>query len=270
MPAENSQNAAVIPEVAVIINLTKTKLNELTKKDLITYMVTLQSYTKSKEKELKDATQNGAAHRPEVNIERIVQTATEAATKAAVQAVEDLFEKKEKKLNLVIVGLPEKEDSDMDQNAVDLSLVHSVCEEFEIPVDAVSTTFRDGMRARLPGGRKKNRIMKVCFESGQHRQTFLRNATTFLRRPDKFGREFFKPFVRKDMSFLERQQDRALREELKARKASGEANIFIRNGEIVHRTYATVAQGGGAGWRRRSDEAAHPRVNVNDESEENE
>ena len=169
------------------------------------------------------------------SLERIISVATQAATKAAIEATvgifEEMLEKRDKKRNLVIVGVPEIANaSKKDQVQADLKKVQEYCGKLNIDEGAIQKTFREGKK-------KGFRIMKVCFEQGcsAERMDFLKKAKKVcMERDEEFQNLKFKPFVRMDMTFRERQADAKLREELKRRRDDGE-NVIIRGGKIIPR-----------------------------------
>lgn len=182
------------------------------------------------------------------DLESLLAKVTAAATKAAVEAVTESMERKEKKLNLVAVGWPERGDNDREVATNDQKKVHDYCENLNIDPGSVIRTFRDGNSTRrLADGRfvKANRIMKICFSDLNNRRVFLTKTSGLLRVDPEMANLTFKPFVRPDMTMQERQADRALREVAKARRDAGE-DVIVRNGQIVARqhvgmSYATAA-----------------------------
>lgn len=165
----------------------------------------------------------------------IVTAATEAATKAVMNMTEDLLEKREKRHNLVVVGLPENETSEQQQETADLRKMKDYCTQMRVPPESIKCTFRDGPRK---SNTTKPRIMKICFHEGKghYRTTFLKNANGLLKADEDLRGLRFTPFVRRDLTYRERQEDRALRDLLKTRKDNGETDLIIRNGKIIKRT----------------------------------
>jgi hypothetical protein len=138
-----------------------------------------------------------------------------SAREAAVEAVE----MEGKKLNLVVIGLPESADRDGDSN-----VIGQFCEKLNVDAADIVDTFRDG---RTTGG--KPRIMKVRFKNAQSRRCFL---TRFREVRDAVPNAQ-RAWIRPDLTYQQRLRDRELRDELHRRRDAGEANIKIRNGEIV-------------------------------------
>jgi hypothetical protein len=160
---------------------------------------------------------------------------TKAMTNTMMETMNEMMEKREKRRNLVIVGLPETKALDKEQNQDDMQRIGKYCDALKIDRSSVRKTFRDGQRR--PGGR----IVKVLFDEGcsGDRLTFLKMGRSVMLRDPDIDQLPRKPFVRPDLTFRERQADHALREELKTRKDAGE-DVVIRRGEIVPRTSGSV------------------------------
>lgn len=92
----------------------------------------------------------------------------------------------------------------------------------------MTTVFRDG--PLTPG---KSRILKIGWNNRGDRLAFMKNVRKL--RPTEFDprHRFSKIWARPDLTYRQRQADRALREELTRRKAEGETDIVIRKGVIV-------------------------------------
>ena len=78
------------------------------------------------------------------DLESLLAKVTAAATKAAVEAVTESMERKEKKLNLVAVGWPETGNNDHEVATNDKTKVHGYCEKLNIDPESVLRTFRNG------------------------------------------------------------------------------------------------------------------------------
>lgn len=184
-------------------------------------------------------------------IDRITTIAVAAASKCAetffekfmvdhqkktTALIENILEKRDKKRNLVVVGLPENAASKSDQGKVDLAKIHMYCDKLDIERSAIRTVFRDG-----PSDHSK-RILKVCFQEGHSadRMSFLRQSREIISRDSDFSHSRRKPFVRFDLTFEERERDRSLRAQVKALRDDGQ-DVFIRKGTIIHRSrYASA------------------------------
>lgn len=84
------------------------------------------------------------------------------------------------------------------------------------------------------------RILKVRSMNKNYRSAFLKQNYKEL------GEDFSRLYVRPDLTFEERERDRALKSQLQQRRAeTGNQNLIIRNGEIVDKPvgiYATVQE----------------------------
>jgi hypothetical protein len=136
------------------------------------------------------------------------------AREAAVEALE----LESKKLNLVVIGLPES-DAHGDSN-----VIAQFCSKMNVNANDIADTFRDG---RALDGRP--RIMKVKFKNSQSRRSFL---TGFRGARDTVANAQ-RAWVRPDLTYQQRVKDRELRAELSRRRDAGEANIKIHRGEII-------------------------------------
>jgi hypothetical protein len=181
------------------------------------------------------------------SIPKIVADAVDTAIKATAATMKDLLkevahetattvekhflsalEKKEKKENVVVVGLPERDEK------ADWDRIYDMARHAGIdqPDHAIKTTFRDG----IAGKRRQNgavipRIMKVKFINKEYREKFLRTNYRGM------GAEFEHLYVRHDMTYEEREKDRELKAELHQRRtAEANPNLVIRNGRIIDKS----------------------------------
>jgi hypothetical protein len=140
-------------------------------------------------------------------------------------AIEEALLKERKKLNLVVVGLPEK-------NAIgDIidckEVIHSLADELNIPKSSIIDVFRHG-REKENG---KPRILKIKLNCSSDRRTLLTNYKKVATKNDITKRSFIRP----DLTPTELEADRNLRQELFNRKQGGEMNIWIKRGKIISR-----------------------------------
>lgn len=175
------------------------------------------------------------------DLKSIIETATAAAVKAATEGMFDLMEeflqRREKRMNLVIVGWPEKEPSDRSQRTADLAKVHQYCEGLDIDKDSVDHVFRDGQK------RPQGRIMKVCFKPGfsLERTTFLSRAGVRMKHDGDFHGMQKKPFVRPDYTTKQRDLNFQLMEQCRAKRAeSGDDSWVVRDFKIVKKSKKSV------------------------------
>lgn len=147
-------------------------------------------------------------------LENVLPKVLEASREAASEAVEA----EGKKLNLVLINLPE--------NEAHVDVVESACEKLHINRADVLETFRDGRPSA-----DRPRIVKIKFKNSNSRREFLmgfRNVRSAL--PGGAN-----AWVRPDLTYRQRQSDFVLRKELYRRKEGGEENLKIHRGKIVAR-----------------------------------
>lgn len=123
-------------------------------------------------------------------------------------AVEEALEKEKKRLNVVVVGLPES-NKDQIRSGDDRKTVLEVAQKLKIPADSVVDIFRDGKVPESPDpSRPFSRIIKVKFSNKDDKATFLRGFKSQL---DQNSRTY----ARHDLTFKQRTKDKALRAQLK-------------------------------------------------------
>ena len=169
----------------------------------------------------------------QVQFNTMMKKATEIGMRKAMEVFEEMWEKREKKNNLVVVGFPEREVSEMEQDRSHLDAVKNVCKELDIPEDSVISTFGDGKKV---SGR--SRIMKVCFKERpvSARRLMLTRGTAILRELPNVSNLQRKPYIRIDMTFKERELDRKLQDDLRAKRNQEPGKQWIiRNFEIIER-----------------------------------
>lgn len=156
----------------------------------------------------------------------------------------NLLEKREKKKNLVLVGLPESDETTDKNRVYELAKAAGI----ENPEAAIKTSFRDGMIRNQPiGGPTAPRIIKIRFTNKTYREKML---TCPISRYRNLDADFNRIFIRHDMTYDERVIDKNLREELKRRREEeGNPNLVIRNGMIIDKEH----------WKRNRDQQGNPR-----------
>ena len=140
--------------------------------------------------------------------------------------VEEKLEKFKKRKNIAIYGLPEGEDKDEKQRLkCDDKNIKELIRELYIDVDKFQT-IRLGRQITV--GRA--RPIKLELEEEKDKYKFLKRAAN-IRRTEIV--KFKKIIITEDMTFKQRELNKILREELKARRNAGERNIKIKDGRIV-------------------------------------
>ncbi len=144
-------------------------------------------------------------------LDKILPKMIECTQIAATEAVE----LKEKRMNLVMIGLPE--------NNNDQDTISQVCDQLNVDPSGVVGVFRDGQRrGDWP------RILKVRFGNADTRRRLLTGLRDVRANVPTAGRAWFRP----DLTYRQRQEDKKLREELEARRGTGE-RCRISRGKIV-------------------------------------
>ena len=146
--------------------------------------------------------------------------------------IAEALERESKKLNLVVVGLPESDKTKARCDA-DKNFVHQVAAALDINTNNISEVFRSGaVRQDVPAsGYPYARVLKVKFVDRGSRLSFLRGFKG-AKPPSAAS---LKTYVRPDMTFRERQLDRELRTELLRRRLT-EPDLVIFRGKIVKKT----------------------------------
>ena len=134
-----------------------------------------------------------------------------------------------RKANLILSGLPEKEDGTLEQRKEkDLSTVKALFSALDSSkVDAVSAVFRIG---KLTSSRP--RLLKVICRNTESKRALLSKSKD-LRNMDQYKNVYMNP----DMTPLQQAQNKKLREELRAKRNLGE-DVTIRHGKVVTKNSA--------------------------------
>ena len=139
----------------------------------------------------------------------------------ATNLADELIDRENRKLNLVIRNLPETTEAGSES---DKNLFKSLCSVLDLTVQSFTVT-RIGKKiegkcrlllVRLPDLVTKRQILSKSAE--------LRSKTTWR-----------KVYVNPDLTRSERETQKLLRDELKARKDKGETDLIIRGNRIVKR-----------------------------------
>jgi len=138
----------------------------------------------------------------------------------------EIEERDRRKANLVISGVPEKEDGAVkERQEWDESRVGELFQFLaELDSDDFKKTYRIG-RADA----KKPRLLKVICRNDEIKRDMLTKAKDLRSKPVFAG-----VYVNPDQTPLQQRQGKALREEFKRRKNLGE-DVILRHGKIVAR-----------------------------------
>ena len=145
--------------------------------------------------------------------------------------MKELQERENRKNNLVVYGIPESKNTTSEGRKLhDTTCFKEICDNtLGIEVEIKSST-------RL--GAKKtgtDRPLRVELVDNKSKGTVLRNANHLAASEEEFLR---KVLITRDMTFLERREDRKLRQELKvkrdqAKEAGDRAKWIIRQGKVT-------------------------------------
>lgn len=145
---------------------------------------------------------------------------TESSTTTVLSIADELADRERRKNNLIIFNLPETSDQ-----SKDIAFFNELCQ----PVFAITVKITKSLRL----GKKvenKNRPLLISLEN-QNNTLYITSRAAYLRRHAKYENIYIVP----DMTKYQRSKHKGLVDELKRRKANGEENLVIRNGEIVTR-----------------------------------
>ena len=149
------------------------------------------------------------------------------------ESLSEIHEKEKRKLNLVIVNLPESqgtsaEDFKKNENTKIQKLVKEIVPEKNIQI---KNHVRLGQKNI--GNKNQPRLLKITVDNEETKKELLSKAANINRNSDSKNKVYINP----DYTAKEREIFRHLRQELKERTGKGERNLIIRNGKIVERTF---------------------------------
>ena len=188
------------------------------------------------------------------NLEKEIEEIVEAKLAKAMDKKQD---QEIRENNVVIFGVPETdipEDENTkvpehykkeDQDFFDKMKILDKMREMKLGREVeVVENFRLGKRGE--DWRQKPRPLKVRLSCTEDRDILIKGAIKLNKSlsrdsPNKF-------YVNPDMTFEERQKQKELRDQLKARKANGEEDLIIREGEIIKRKVQAKAQAPPTVW----------------------
>lgn len=146
-------------------------------------------------------------------------------------ALSEVEQKKEKRNNLVLVGVKEDNGEDLKDLAI------TIGKEIDANVDwdaAISGAKRNGKPQKDKNGKDLPRIIKLYFNDKDARKAFLKNYKNTISLDSFEG--FSRSFCRIDMTYNERMLDKKLRAEVKSRAENGDTSWVVRNFDIVRKS----------------------------------
>jgi len=144
-----------------------------------------------------------------------------------LNVIDEISDQNRRKNNLLIYNYPEGADLSTDKESF-ISLCSSV---FDISVE-VDKVLRLGRR--LEG---KHRPLLIKLHSESDKFAILTQAPSL-----RFHEQHKRVFISHDMTQAERVKHKALVQELHSRRAKGERNLMIRNGNIIARYSHVVSK----------------------------
>lgn len=159
-----------------------------------------------------------------------VQSSPAGAPSDLQSEIKEALDREKKKNFAVIVGLPES-DAQAVRSAGDKDFVLKMAHDIGIDATEVEDVFRDGRSRPDDGNRQYVRIVKIKFKESRSKLNFLKG---FARAKDAGLRAY----VRHDLTFRQRQEDKALKAELhEKRKQYPNDDLVIRDGKIISRPH---------------------------------
>ena len=146
-------------------------------------------------------------------------------------ALQEKLEKEKRRLNLLFVNIEESNGDREDKMKADIEKVKAVVDKIIPEEDARCVTISNPTRLGPNNLGTKPRLLRVEINSDDLKWKIIKNAHKLNE-----GKDWSDPtrqYVNLDLTAKERQRNKELRDELKARKLSGEKNIKIKGGEIV-------------------------------------
>ena len=143
---------------------------------------------------------------------------------AISEVVDDIIDREKRKLNLVVHNLPEQARGATSMHVDDdaTAFINLVKDAFRLNI-RISKLFRAGKASP-----DKPRLLIVTLENEQTRHDILKMAPQ-LRNSVRWNNIYISP----DLTWKEREENRALREELRHRRGAGETDLTIRRNKIV-------------------------------------
>ncbi len=171
---------------------------------------------------------------------------------ALARAIDEKSEREKKRLNVVLVGLPEPTPGLSDEpTPTDEEAVKDLARQMSIPPGNVDKVFRHGRQVATD----KPRITKVVFKCADSRSRFLSGLRPLLLSQLPQGETKMPYYVRPDLTHQELESQRELNRQRIALRQQGK-DIVIFRGELMERAERDQV---------RSGARAHGQVSHNDQ-----
>ena len=138
--------------------------------------------------------------------------------------------KDERQCNLIFHNVPESKSGDTDvRKEEDQTQVHRILQHLDVQISPsdIEQAVRLGKKT---DGQERPRLLKIKLSRVEPKKQTLSRAKKLK---DSKNECYNSVFISPDLTFQEREENRRLRNDLKARRDNGEENIIIRNGKIV-------------------------------------
>ena len=160
------------------------------------------------------------------NIEDLVVSKVE-------EAMSESREIEGKKLNLILVNIPEsnkteREEKEKDDHSQVQALMNKILPETQVK-------FSTPNRIGRPNAGTRPRLLKITVESVATRNNILKNASKANNADERNPHK--RIYINKDLTRKQRETQKSLKMELKVREGKGELNLMIVGEKIVQRSY---------------------------------
>jgi hypothetical protein len=161
----------------------------------------------------------------EVNIQQEVE-------KKVGEAFEEMKERESRKLNLILVNVPESEaETGEERQKEDIRQVKELVGKLEVQTGDLGLANPIRMGKRIIGKASKPRVLRITVKSEEAKKTLLAKANKLSEESVPKGKRVY---ISCDRTPKEREDYKKLREELlKRREEEPESNLQIRGGKIV-------------------------------------
>ena len=160
--------------------------------------------------------------------EQLEEKIEEVVERKLEEKMEEMMEVEKRKKNLVIVNMAESTKTEIEEcRKDDLAAAKKILSAI---ADVKEGDISEPIRLGKKGLGSRPRMLKITMKEEGKKKEILKNAPK-LNQGKSQGET--KIYVNEDLTRLQREKHKALRDELKRRKQDGEANIAIRNWRIV-------------------------------------
>ncbi len=161
-------------------------------------------------------------------MERRCTRMEESSEKLFSSVIQEIEDRNRRRLNLIVSGIPEGEGSLEERKAADKEKVETLLSDLDEDWDdkVFEHLHRIGNNVS-----KGPRLIRVICSGESVKKDILRKAKQL-----RYRSAHTNVFINPDLTFQQRDENKHLRNELKARRSQGE-NVIIRNGKVVEQSY---------------------------------